>query len=295
MKLFSQLFALSLLISLYSCSKETDITTEAPAVPTNQTVHTMPQVEDGMLTFSNMESFQKAMVALGSMGMDERTKWEKKNGFESMQTLCETLSYQLLNVETIEEYWQIRSRYENNVFFNEPGGDNQAFDIPLEKMGYLPIVNVDGNVKIAGEVICFKAQNRSLLKAAGDDLAHCKKWRSRDTQILCLVEETGFISNVMGKELKLYISTQKHRWLTGWVNTADTRYVKNESGFMISFSSIEGPLGGPIYYLNSGDALKIEDQKYTNWYFMSGNNLGRFQLRVWGNGFNEANGCVLNF
>jgi hypothetical protein len=284
MKLFSQLFALSLLISLYSCSKETDIVADEPVVPTNQTLQTMPQVEDGMLTFSNMESFQKAMVALGSMGMEERTEWEKNNGFESMQTLCETLSEQLLNVETIEEYWQIRSRYDNNVFFNEPGGDNQAFDIPLEKMGYLPIVNVDGNVKIAGEVSCLKVKSKSLLKSKGDDLDHCKKFRSKDVQILCLLEEWWTPSDV-----QLYISTQKHHWYSGWINNASARtfvFWGPTTRFTLDIT-----IGAGVTKAN-GESFTTRSELYTKIQFVRDFS-STYKFEVFGNGFKYGEGCTL--
>lgn len=190
--------AISLLFIAVACNKDETTTAENPTNQAQSTPLDEVKVVDGMLAFENDSALEQGIMALSSLRPEERIKWEKEKGFESMKTLCETISLEFDSLKTLDEYYSLRATYGSLVIFGELEGDNQAFYVPLEKMYYLPVANIYGKVMIAGKVINYKSDavmkrmidTQSPLKAAGDDLDHCKKTGSV-YQILCLVEKNS--------------------------------------------------------------------------------------------------------
>jgi hypothetical protein len=296
MRLILNLAVACLIFVAIGCTKDDKQITEIEA-ETNATENGINKIsiENGILTFNDENSFHEAINLLNTLSSEKRIQWESQIGFKSMQTLCETLSDELALVESEDDYFKIRATYQNLVFFGEPGGNDQAFYIPLEKMMYMPIVDVNGNVKIGEELKNFKSDAimkrlkgfENPLKAAGDDFDHCKKFKTRNVQILCLLEDAGF------NKVHLYISTQNHNFF-GWNNNVTKRIIEfigpitdfgyGETGFTLPYTYSNG-LTTNVFTTNS--------DKYTNIYFQR-NNSYTYAFKIWGNGFSYSEACQLN-
>lgn len=265
------------------------------------------KIEDGMFVFESEKDFYRAIYEIGALSEDARLELESSLGFLSLQTLCEDLSERLEAVESEEDYIQVKGQYEKFVIWGDNSIEGQAYFIPLDDMKYFPVVNSNCQVMINGEVKSFYSDGLKRAWYEGDKLksstiSSCKKFRSKDVQLLANITR---VNDEFFDCYLLYISTQKHRRLTGWNNVKRKKTIKNTANSAIFFGSFviftpEMGLPQPILRnetLVYADSLHVtKDEKYTRYHIPrdSYGNLPSVSLAIWGNGFNESQACHLN-
>lgn len=292
------------LLMLGSCSNEPLVLDSVVSQDADASDGLSYVVEDGMLVFESEEDFSRALYEIGALTAEDRMNLESSLGFLSLQTVCEDLSDLLETVETEEEYVQVKGNYEKFVIWGDNSVEGQAFFIPLDDMKYFSVVNSNCQVMINGEVKSFFSDGLKRAWYEGDNLKNstissCKKFRSKDVQLIANIQR---VSNEFFDCYLLYISTQKHRRLTGWNNVKRKKTIKNTANRSIFFGSFvmfypEYGLPQPILRnetLVYADSLHVtKDEQYTQYHIPRDWNgdLPSVSLDIWGNGFNESDAC----
>lgn len=296
MRFFSKMSLMSLFLVALSCQKESDKNTIDSSMPEIPESVAKIEIVDGMLSFPNDSMMYDGIIALSSMSSDVRAEWEADNNFESMQTLCDRITSELEQVEDEEGFYDVRSVYDDFVFFGEPNTNDQAFYVPLDKMFYSQVVDINGNVKVGNEIRSYKSDSlmnriKSMdcgLKSYGDDLDYCKKFRSKDRQLICLLEELEHRNFV-----HLYVSSQKHSWWRGWINNSSLKRVKNTGRNAVYFASSRNY--GENYYNDEvlPERYTGDDVEYLHKYFVREQGKA-YSFLVFGNSFVESEACTLS-
>lgn len=110
---------------------------------------------ENMLSFDSEASFQQAVETLKSMNSwEEKNSWLKANfgNFQSMQFVYDTAMAEAENLgETEDEYRAFKDKYSTLYFpmYKEDYG----YYIPLKDLAMADLVNENGNVIIAGNVV----------------------------------------------------------------------------------------------------------------------------------------------
>lgn len=110
---------------------------------------------ENMLSFDSEASFQQAVETLKSMNSwEEKNSWLKSNfgDFQSMQSVYDAAMVEAENLgETEEEYKSFKDKYSTLYFpmYQEDCG----YYIPLKDLDMATLVNENGNVRIAGNVV----------------------------------------------------------------------------------------------------------------------------------------------
>lgn len=120
---------------------------------------TQPQIVsrsvENMLSFDTEASFQQAVNTLKSMNSwEEKDSWLKSNfgDFQSMQSVYDSAMAEAENLgETEEEYKSFKDKYSTLYFpmYQEDYG----YYIPLRDLDMASLVNENGDVRIAGNVV----------------------------------------------------------------------------------------------------------------------------------------------
>lgn len=159
MRFFSKLSLMSLFLVALSWQKESDKNTIDSSMSEIPESVAKIEIVDGMLSFPNDSMMYDGIIALSSMSSDVRAEWEVDNNFESMQTLCDRITSELEQVEDEEGFYEVRSVYDDFVFFWEPNTNDQAFYVPLDKMFYSQVVDINGDVKVGNEIRSYKSDS----------------------------------------------------------------------------------------------------------------------------------------
>jgi len=148
------LFAL-FIATIYACDNE-DLNNIESMTDGNAT-RVITSTEN-VLSFNSEKDFEQVIKTLSEIeDTKDRKKWveEHYGEFTSMQAIYDQAMIEAENIgETKEAFMQFKEKYSSLYFpmYKEDCG----FYIPVKDLAEASLINADGNVKIAGNIVCKK-------------------------------------------------------------------------------------------------------------------------------------------
>lgn len=138
-----------------SCTKQAE-NLEVPKVISGPSVEApVVKVENGAMVFDNVEQMEKTILALFSMGEEQRSQFYDSVGFNSMDQIYREALAECSEFETFAEYQSARSKYDNLLLFDNDDRTNLAPELPMNNPLYAYVTNIKGDVMVAGESVNF--------------------------------------------------------------------------------------------------------------------------------------------
>lgn len=149
LRLFS--FAILVVIIISSCSEDLGIadlkddTRVLEIIPeTQNTFATSIEVVDGMLSFQSLEDYRSTLIALSKMDANERQAWEAERGFQSMQSIFESI---LTEPNLSQRYLEEGLIIENPEF--------GVFELNIFNPAYAMVTNRNGHLRVKDDIYQF--------------------------------------------------------------------------------------------------------------------------------------------
>nr|WP_295872745.1 DUF4848 domain-containing protein [uncultured Chitinophaga sp.] len=133
-----------------SCKKDAGIK-ESESVTKDSPVKAV----DGVLQFSDDQTFVQTMMAINAMSPEQRQVWEKKVGFTSLRSVYDRFNQELDKMEAAqnkEGFFEVKKKYDNVVVWNSAG---TSYDINCRGILEAGVVNADGLVRINDQLLQY--------------------------------------------------------------------------------------------------------------------------------------------
>lgn len=220
--------SVAMLLVATACSKNDDVDTS------------LLKVEAPMAEFASVTEFEATVLRLMKSSLEEQIAWCQENNIVSQCMLYDQAIDELEKIQELRdttEYYHFKEKYSPYFLFNE----NDVYDlnpyIPSNDLGNNLVCNINGDVKIDGEVVNFNDLTSFEETTYGKYLEEVVHGRSKPGDLV--EEKTNYLQIVEGGDRKMWaeaqrkygevyikLSAHKKGWLGGWNNYKTTYFIK---------------------------------------------------------------------
>ncbi|QJB35187.1 DUF4848 domain-containing protein [Chitinophaga oryzae] len=141
---------LLLMFVFLSCKKEASVKESEPVAKDSPV-----KVVDGVLHFSDDQTFVQTMLAINSMSAEQRQAWEKEIGFTSLRSVYDKFNQELDKMEAAQNkdgFFTVKNKYDRVVVWNSAG---TSYDINCRGILEAGVVNAEGLVRINDQLLQY--------------------------------------------------------------------------------------------------------------------------------------------
>lgn len=154
--------AIAIVLTVFNACTKDELKT-APDEGLAKTSKADVYLENGYLAFKNMNAVDSTINVLSKMTRQEKDTWEQKIGLKSARYEFSMLFDEYEKLTSKEEFLKFKSKYADQLKFNEMDETDCSIDYPYESTYYASVMNNKGIFKVGMSLFKYTKENQIIV------------------------------------------------------------------------------------------------------------------------------------
>jgi len=153
---------LAMVLTVFNACTKDELKT-APDEGLTKTSKADVYLENGYLAFKDMNAVDSTITFLSKMTRQEKDAWEQKIGLKSARYEFDILFDEYEKLASKEEFLKFKSKYADQLKFNEMDETDCSIDYPYESTYYASVMNNKGIFKVGLSLFKYTKENQIIV------------------------------------------------------------------------------------------------------------------------------------